>query len=99
MEPAFEARIRRDAIALCEALGYDMNTVEFAVRDGIPYAIDFMNCAPDADVASVGQDNFDWVVSNMAEALIEIVTSGRKLELTGTWPSTLNTSKPVEQAI
>jgi hypothetical protein len=35
----------------------------------------------------------------MAEALIEIVTSGRKLELTGTWPSTLNTSKPVEQAI
>ena len=37
MEPEFEARIRRDAIALCDALGYDMNTVEFAVRDGIPY--------------------------------------------------------------
>src|SRR5439155_142939 len=43
----FDARLRRNAIALCEALGYDMNTVELAVRDGIPYAIDFMNCAPD----------------------------------------------------
>ena len=58
-----------------------------------------MNCAPDADRASVGQANFDWVVTNMAEALIEIVTSNRKLELTGTWPATLNTSKAVEQAI
>ena len=32
----------------------------------------------------------------MAEVLIEIVTSGRKLELTGTWPQTLNTAKDVE---
>ena len=82
----FNARIHRDAIALCEALGYDMNTVEFAVRDGIPYAIDFMNCAPDADRHSVGEANFEWVVSNMAETLIEIVESDRPLELTGNWP-------------
>src|SRR5438552_7327373 len=85
MEPQFEARIRRDATALCDALGYDMNTVELAVRNGVPYAIDFMNCAPDADLHSVGQENFDWVVTNMAEVLIEIVTSDRKLELTGSW--------------
>jgi hypothetical protein len=99
LEPAFEARLRRDGIALCEALGYDMNTCEFAVRDGIPIAIDFMNCAPDADVNSVGQANFDWVVTNMTEALIEIVTSGRPLELTGNWPAVMNTSKPPEQSI
>ncbi len=36
---------------LCRALGYDFNTVEFAVRDGVPYAIDFCNPAPDADRA------------------------------------------------
>src|SRR5204862_509348 len=42
-------RVKRDALALCDGLGYDMNTVEFAVRGGVPYAIDFMNCAPDAD--------------------------------------------------
>jgi hypothetical protein len=99
MAPAFEERIRRDALALCDALGYDMNTVEFAVRGGIPYAIDFMNCAPDADLNSVGRENFDWIVTNMAETLIEIVGGDRKLELTGSWPKTLNTSKPVEQPI
>ena len=99
LEPAFDARIRRDAIALCEALGYDMNTVEFAVRGGIPYAIDFMNCAPDADLASVGQENFAWVVQNMAETLIEIVLSNRPLELTGNWPSFMNTAKAVNEPI
>jgi len=39
-----------------------LNTVEFAVDDGIPYAIDFMNPAPDADVHSVGKESFDWIV-------------------------------------
>lgn len=99
MEPAFEERIRRDAAALCDALGYDMNTVEFAVRRGVPYAIDFMNCAPDADLHSVGQANFDWVVNTMAEVLIEIATSQRLFELTGSWPTVMNTSKPVEQPL
>ena len=94
-----EQRIHRDALALCEGLGYDMNTVEFAVRDGIPYAIDFMNCAPDADRASVGEENFKWMVDNMAEVLIEAVTSGKPLELTGNWPVIMNTSKPADQAM
>lgn len=65
------ARMEDDVLAICRALGYDMNTVEFAVRDGIPYAIDFMNPAPDADYHSVGHDNFDWVVRNVAELLVE----------------------------
>jgi len=97
--PELEARIKRDAIALCEGLGYDMNTVEFALRDGIPYAIDFMNCAPDADRASVGEENFEWMVSNMAEVLIEIVNSGRKLELTGSWPTVMKTEKDISEPI
>jgi hypothetical protein len=99
MAPAFEERIRRDAMALCAVLGYDMNTVEFAVRDGIPYAIDFMNCAPDADRVSVGDANFEWVVSNMAEVLIDIVTSGRTLELTGSWPTVMQTDKAIDEEI
>lgn len=64
-------RVVKDALKLCRALGYDFNTVEFAVEDGVPYAIDFLNPAPDADVHSVGQSNFDWVVENMAELAIE----------------------------
>jgi len=56
---------------LCNALGYDFNTVEMAVRDGVPYAIDFCNPAPDADVKSVGQENFDWVIEYAAKMAVE----------------------------
>jgi glutathione synthase/RimK-type ligase-like ATP-grasp enzyme len=64
-------RIVKDALTLCRALGYDLNTVEFAVEGGVPYAIDFMNPAPDADVNSVGQDNFEWVVQAVAELAVK----------------------------
>jgi hypothetical protein len=64
-------RIEKDGLALCRALGYDLNTVEFAVEDGIPYAIDFMNPAPDAEVTSVGEQNFEWIVDAVAEMAVE----------------------------
>ena len=63
-------RVVRDSLALCRALGYDLNTVEFAVQDGIPYAIDFLNPAPDADFHSVGAENFTWIVNAVAELAI-----------------------------
>ncbi|WP_121356513.1 ATP-grasp domain-containing protein [Flavisolibacter nicotianae] len=53
------------------ALGYDFNTVELAIRDGVPYAIDFGNPAPDAERSSVGEDNFEWVVETAANYAIE----------------------------
>lgn len=56
---------------ICETLGYDFNTIEFAVRDGIPYAIDFTNPAPDAEKTSVGEENFEWILENAAKYLIE----------------------------
>jgi glutathione synthase/RimK-type ligase-like ATP-grasp enzyme len=68
--PELRERMTRDAATLCRALGYDLNTVEFAVETGVPYAIDFMNPAPDADVNSVGRDNFEWVVNAVAELAI-----------------------------
>lgn len=58
-------------IRLNVALGYDFNTVEFAIRDGIPYAIDFGNPAPDAERGSVGDENFEWVLETSAEYAIE----------------------------
>ena len=57
-------------LTLNEYLGYDLNTVEFAIRDGVPVAIDFCNPAPDAEVASVGQANFDWVVEAVSDMAI-----------------------------
>lgn len=64
-------RLIKDCLILCRALGYDFNTVEFAVQNGIPYAIDFLNPAPDADVHSVGEENFNWVVEKVAALAIE----------------------------
>jgi glutathione synthase/RimK-type ligase-like ATP-grasp enzyme len=63
-------KMEEDAIKLCRALGYDLNSVEFAVKEGTPYAIDFMNPVPDADVHSVGEAHFAWIVDAVAELAI-----------------------------
>ena len=88
-DPTLLKRIERDCLALCDALGYDFDTLEFAVRDGIPIAIDFMNPAPDCDLFSVGEDNFAWVLENAAEFLIERVQHPRPFELSGRWTERL----------
>jgi hypothetical protein len=69
--PEILAKIHEYVLILNRALGYDFNTVEFGVSNGVPYAIDFCNPAPDADVNSVGQANFDWIVENAANYAIE----------------------------
>ena len=83
-------RVVNDALTLCRALGYDFNTVEFAVQDGIPYAIDFLNPAPDADVHSVGQENFDWVVDNVADLAISKALSDEQPQSQYRWGYFLN---------
>ena len=66
-------------------LGYDFNTVELALRDGVPYAIDFCNPAPDADRPSVGADNFAWVVETAADYAIEKAINHKPGEDNLTW--------------
>ncbi len=64
-------RMEGDILKICKALGYDLNTVEFAIRDGVPYAIDYLNPAPDADYNSVTPANFEWIVETTADYLID----------------------------
>ena len=66
-------------------LGYDFNTVELAVRDNVPYAIDFCNPAPDADKPSVGEENFEWVVETAATYAIEKALENKEGEDNLTW--------------
>src|SRR5260370_494549 len=61
LEPKLHVRVIKDVRTLNRALGYDINTVEFAIKDGIPYAIDFMNPAPDAELQSDGEFYHNWV--------------------------------------
>lgn len=79
------ATITDYVLKLNHALGYDFNTVEFAVRDGVPYAIDFCNPAPDADINSVGQANFEWVVENAATFAIEKAKAHKPGQNNCTW--------------
>jgi glutathione synthase/RimK-type ligase-like ATP-grasp enzyme len=65
------AQMEEIVLRINNELGYDFNTVELAVRDGIPYAIDFCNPAPDAERTSVGEDNFKWVVETAADYAVE----------------------------
>ena len=86
LTPELGQRIVEDSLKLVRALGYDMNTVEWAVRDGIPYAIDFMNPAPDMDVNSLTHFYFDWVVSHMAGMAIRLAKEPRPQLAEMRWP-------------
>jgi hypothetical protein len=72
LSPELGRRIVDDSLTLVRALGYDMNSMEWAVRDGVPYAIDFMNPAPDMDVYSLTPHYFEWAVSRMADLAIRL---------------------------
>ncbi|MCS7013305.1 MAG: hypothetical protein RMI34_12155 [Chloroherpetonaceae bacterium] len=94
--PSEEMRktLEKYSIAICEALGYDLNTIEFAVRDGVPYAIDYMNPAPDADYHSVGHDNYTWIVQTMTTFLMdkaeEVARTGHLQRESFRWDKFLN---------
>ncbi len=90
IEPALADKIREQATKINEALGYDMNTVEFAIRDGIPYAIDFMNSAPDFDISSLTDTYFSWVVTAMADLLIAQAKTASKKRKKYRWDALMN---------
>jgi hypothetical protein len=71
------ARVVRDAQTICETLGYDMNTVEFGIRGRVPYAIDFLNPAPDFERARIREPYFQWVLRHMTDLVIELALHPR----------------------
>jgi hypothetical protein len=77
------ARIVRDARTLNAALGYEMNTIEFAVQDGVPYAIDFLNPAPDFERDRITPHYFELVLEKMTKLVIDRALSGKASQ---SWP-------------
>lgn len=88
--PELYERMVADCRTICRSLGYDINTIEFAVRDGVPYAIDFLNPAPDADYHSVGAENFTWIVNSVADFAVKKVLGGESAASEFRWASFLN---------
>jgi hypothetical protein len=96
LTPELAERVTNDVRTLCRALGYDINTVEFAIKDGIPYAIDFMNPAPDAELASVGEFYHNWVTDNVVNLVFKRLAEPQT-EVRYRWDAMLN-PRPVESA-
>ena len=78
LAPQLADRVRKDVRTLCTALGYDLNTVEFAIKDDVPYAIDFMNPAPDAELASVGEFYHNWITEAMTNLIFKRLNEARE---------------------
>ena len=54
-----------------------MNTVEFAIRDDVPYAIDFMNPVPEAKPEVITPVYFTWLVQNLVDFSLKVAKEGR----------------------
>ncbi len=80
-----EAKVTEYVLKLCQGLGYDFNTVELAIRNGTPYAIDFCNPAPDAELKSVGEENFKWIVEHAAQMAIRRAKAHKDGQNNLTW--------------
>lgn len=93
-DEALHQKLVQQATRLNQYLGYDFNTIEMAVSQGVPYAIDFYNPAPDADVHVIGDDNFEWVVATSAKYLIEKATSHKRGADNLTWGGFLQQATP-----
>ena len=76
---------------ITQALGYDMNSAEFAIRDGVPYAIDFTNPAPDFDPASIHQRSFDWVIERFIQTIAEILEGTPRRQPLAHWRDLVDT--------
>jgi hypothetical protein len=108
LSPELGRRVVDDSLTLMRALGYDMCSLEWAIKDGVPYAIDFMNPAPDMDLYSLTPHYFEWTVSHMADMAIRLAKEPRKpLDLsrgefllgrreTPVAPTDVETRRPVE---
>ena len=70
------ARVVKDAQTINQLLGYEMNTIEFAIAGDVPYAIDFLNPAPDFERDRITEFYFDMVVEKMARLVIDRALHG-----------------------
>jgi hypothetical protein len=78
LSPELGKRVVDDSLTLMRALGYDMCSLEWAIKDGVPYAIDFMNPAPDMDLYSLTPHYFEWAVTRMADMAIRFAKEPRR---------------------
>jgi hypothetical protein len=83
LSPGLGARVVRDAQTINLALGYEMNTIEFAIKDDVPYAIDYLNPAPDFERDRITDFYFRHVVEKMSQLVLDRALNGHPSQ---SWP-------------
>ncbi len=91
--PTLGPRVVKDAQTIVRAFGYDMNSIEFAIKDGVPYAIDFMNPAPDFDINSLTEEYFNWAVEHMTDMVIRLAKDPRQTTKALGWDAMFTASR------
>jgi glutathione synthase/RimK-type ligase-like ATP-grasp enzyme len=94
LESLIEDRIVRDTLLINEALGYDFNALDFAVKDGVAYAIDLTNPVPDADLWSITEPNFNWLTGMVAGMLVDYAKNAMPTQRYHRWNKWLNQEHP-----
>jgi len=89
LSPALGARVVRDAQTINQALGYEMNTIEFAIKDDVPYAIDYLNPAPDFERDRITDFYFRHVVEKMSQLVLDRALNGHPSQCWPQWEEML----------
>ena len=89
LSPSLGARVVRDAQRINLALGYEMNTIEFAIQGDVPYAIDYLNPAPDFEQDRITPFYFSHVLEKMTQLVIDRALNGHPAQCWPRWEEML----------
>lgn len=85
IEPGLAEKLETTCREICETLDFDFNSIEFAISNGMPYVIDFLNSTPVADKEFLKPGHFDWLVEHTAKFLIDMARNGKSTSMNYNW--------------
>ena len=85
LNPSHARRAAEYSIRFNEVIGYDMNALEFAVKNDTVYAIDITNYVCDMDYKSLKDAHFGWAVEHMGNHLCELAQKQARNLPTAHW--------------
>lgn len=80
LSPEERELVMVSAARINQALGFDVNAIDFAFKDNQLYVVDVTNPTPSFDVNTLTPYFFDWVVKTMADHVLYLA-KGQQLQL------------------
>lgn len=71
LDEDLHARLREDALTITRAYKYDVNMVEFVIKDGRSYVINSTNPTPVIDHELMTDKQFNWCITKMVKLVID----------------------------